>query len=89
MSDLNNLPTVETRDTFWYREFWIRDEMIERHFLPEIYWRGLVNFISSTTMKLKCAIAKMLLRGVSDPCPHCHKLIELSSWKNPFEAPHE
>ena len=45
------------------------------------YWKGKASSALHTKwMGLKCKIAFKLLRGVADPCPHCNKLINISTW---------
>lgn len=85
MSDLENLPIAEIRETFWWEETWLNGQLIERRHLFSIWKRDLISAIHNFYMRQKCRLASWLLSGVADPCPHCRKWIDIGRWKKAFD----
>lgn len=77
MSDhkLDDLPIVEKKDTFWFTEYWLNGEMIQRKYLPTLFLEFVRSETSLMKMRIQCKIAFYLLRKVGDHCPRCHGYI--------------
>lgn len=86
MDDLDRLPVAELRETFWYREYWLNGQLIERKHVLRVLSESARSHLSILEMRLRGQIAFRLLRGFAEPCPHCKKLIELSPWRDPFKG---
>ncbi len=81
---LDKLPTIEIRDTLFYRDYVDGGKVVRRDYIHTIMWDTVSTWIDLTWAKARYHTARYLMRGMGEGCPYCEHVVDLSNNKKMF-----